>query len=172
MVGVWYSSDEDASAHQAAMECVQDGRYEALAMAPIASGRLDPPDIALFYATPGAMIYFINGLQWAGYKRFDWSVVGEFGLRRFLGPGLEDPHPEPVDPVLCRAALWRGARRRDADGIAARLSAEGDRRHGGPCRKTGCATRSRNTASSRTCAPAWRSAIPAGAVTRRVTRRG
>jgi hypothetical protein len=26
---------------------------------------------------PGAMIYFINGLQWAGYKHFDWGVVGE-----------------------------------------------------------------------------------------------
>ena len=77
MVGVWYSAPEDARAHQGAMECVPDGRYEALAVAPLASGRLDPPDIALFYATPGAMIYFINGLQWSGYKRFDWSVVGE-----------------------------------------------------------------------------------------------
>ncbi len=85
------------------------------------SGRLDPPDIALFYATPGAMIYFINGLQWAGYKRFDWSVVGEFGVRRFLGPRAQNPRAEPVDPVLCRAPLWRGARRRDADGAAARL---------------------------------------------------
>lgn len=53
MVGVWYSSPEDAGAHQAAMECVPDGRYQALAVAPLASGRLDPPDIALFYATPG-----------------------------------------------------------------------------------------------------------------------
>ena len=34
------------------MECVPDGRYEALAVAPLASGRLNPPDIALFYATP------------------------------------------------------------------------------------------------------------------------
>jgi hypothetical protein len=59
------------------MECVPDGRYQALAVASLASGRLDPPDIALFYATPGAMIYFINGLQWSGYKRFDWSIVGE-----------------------------------------------------------------------------------------------
>ncbi len=59
------------------MECVPDGRYEALALSPLSRGRLDPPDIALFYATPGAMIYFINGLQWSGYKRFDWSVVGE-----------------------------------------------------------------------------------------------
>jgi hypothetical protein len=77
MVGVWYSTEADASAHQAAMECVPDGRFEALALSPLSSGRLDPPDIALFYATPGAMIYFINGLQWAGYKRFDWSIVGE-----------------------------------------------------------------------------------------------
>jgi uncharacterized protein (DUF169 family) len=53
MVGVWYSATEDAQAHQAAMECVPDGRYEALAVAPLASGRLDPPDIGLFYATPG-----------------------------------------------------------------------------------------------------------------------
>ena len=34
------------------MECVPDGRYEALAVAPLASGRFNPPDIALFYATP------------------------------------------------------------------------------------------------------------------------
>ncbi len=77
MAGVWFSTPEDAAAHQDAMHCVPDGRYEALAVGPLASGRFDPPDIALFYATPGAMIYFINGLQWSGYKRFDWSVVGE-----------------------------------------------------------------------------------------------
>src|ERR1700736_2284175 len=44
MVGVWYSSYEDASASQAAMECVPDGRFEALALGPLASARLDPPD--------------------------------------------------------------------------------------------------------------------------------
>ena len=88
MVGVWYSSEADASAHQAAMECVPDGRYGALALSPLASGRLDPPDIALFYATPGAMIYFINGLQWAGYKRFDWSVVGESACADSWGRAL------------------------------------------------------------------------------------
>src|SRR6201989_1616625 len=89
MVGVWYSGPEDARAHQAAMECVPDGRYEALAVAPLASGRLGPPDIALFYATPGAMIYFINGLQWSGYKRFDWSVVGESACADSWGRALK-----------------------------------------------------------------------------------
>jgi uncharacterized protein (DUF169 family) len=100
MVGVWYSSDEDAGAHQAAMECVEDGRYEALALSPLASGRLDPPDIALFYATPGAMIYFINGLQWAGYKRFDWSVVGESACADSWGRALELDEPSVSIPCF------------------------------------------------------------------------
>ena len=60
--GVWFATTEDARAHQAAMHCVEDGRYEALAVSPLASGRLDTPDIVLFYATPGAMMYFH---QWA-----------------------------------------------------------------------------------------------------------
>ncbi|MBV8681743.1 MAG: DUF169 domain-containing protein [Caulobacteraceae bacterium] len=88
MTGVWYATQEDAAAHQGAMHCVPDGRYEALVIAPLASGRLDPPDIALFYATPGAMIYFINGLQWSGYKRFDWSVVGESACADSWGRAL------------------------------------------------------------------------------------
>ncbi|MGH7017866.1 MAG: DUF169 domain-containing protein, partial [Caulobacteraceae bacterium] len=88
MKGVWFSSSEDAAAHQEAMHCVPDGRFEALAIGPLASGRLDPPDIALFYATPGAMIYVINGLQWSGYKRFDWSVVGESACADSWGRAL------------------------------------------------------------------------------------
>ena len=63
------------------MHCVPDGRYQALAVAPLASGRLDPPDIALFDATPGAMMYFINGLQWPGYRNFEWGGGRRIGLR-------------------------------------------------------------------------------------------
>jgi uncharacterized protein (DUF169 family) len=100
MVGVWYATTEDASAHQAAMECVADGRFAALAVAPLASGRLDPPDIALFYATPGAMIYFINGLQWAGYKRFDWSVVGESACADSWGRPLKTREPSLSIPCF------------------------------------------------------------------------
>ena len=88
MTGVWFATQADASAHQKAMNVVPAGKYKALAVAPLASGRLDPPDIALFYATPGAMIYFINGLQWSGYKRFDWSVVGESACADSWGRAL------------------------------------------------------------------------------------
>lgn len=88
MVGRWFKTVEDATTHQSAMHCVADGKYQAIAVSPLASGRLDPPDIALFYATPGAMIYFINGLQWSGYSRFDWSVVGESACADSWGRAL------------------------------------------------------------------------------------
>jgi uncharacterized protein (DUF169 family) len=100
MVGVWFKTEADASAHQAAMNCVADGEYEALAVAPLASGRLDPPDIALFYATPGAMIYFVNGLQWSGYKRFDWGVVGESACADSWGRALKTRQPSLSIPCF------------------------------------------------------------------------
>lgn len=93
MDGVWYATREDSHKHQAAMHCVPDGRYEALCVSPLASNRLTDPDIMLFYATPGAMIYFINGLQWEGYKRFDWSVVGESSCADSWGRALTTGEP-------------------------------------------------------------------------------
>ena len=100
MTGVWFSTLEDASAHQAAMNCVPDGQYEALAVGPLAAGKLTNPDIALFYATPGAMIYFINGLQWSGYKRFDWSVVGESACADSWGRALSTRLPSLSIPCF------------------------------------------------------------------------
>lgn len=100
MTGVWFETVEDASAHQAAMNCVPDGQFEALAVGPLASGRLQNPDIALFYATPGAMIYFINGLQWSGYKRFDWSVVGESACADSWGRALTRKEPSLSIPCF------------------------------------------------------------------------
>ncbi|TAN53903.1 MAG: hypothetical protein EPN19_08625 [Betaproteobacteria bacterium] len=100
MVKVWFATPADAGAHQAAMHCVPKGKYAALAVAPLASGRLDPPDIALFYATPGAMIYFINGLQWSGYSRFDWSVVGESACADSWGRALATRQPSLSIPCF------------------------------------------------------------------------
>lgn len=100
MVGVWYATPVDAAAHQRAMNIVPVGNYKALAVSPLAAGRLDPPDIALFYATPGAMMYFINGLQWSGYKRFDWSVVGESACADSWGRALRTREPSLSIPCF------------------------------------------------------------------------
>jgi uncharacterized protein (DUF169 family) len=100
MAGVWFSTEEDAAAHQAAMHCVPDGTYEALAVGPLSSGKLGDPDIALFYATPGAMMYFINGLQWSGYRKFDWGVVGESACADSWGRALTRREPSLSIPCF------------------------------------------------------------------------
>ncbi|MFL5255889.1 MAG: DUF169 domain-containing protein [Rhodopila sp.] len=100
MVGVWYSTPEDAGAHQAAMTCVEDGQYEAMVVSPVSSGRINPPDIVLFYATPGAMMYFINGLQWAGYKKFAWGIVGESACADSWGRALKTREPSLSIPCF------------------------------------------------------------------------
>lgn len=93
MAGVWFATVEDSAAHQRAMPVVPHGRYRAMAVSPLASGRLDPPDICLVYATPGQMILLINGLQWSGYARFDWSVVGESSCADAWGRALSTRQP-------------------------------------------------------------------------------
>ncbi|MGH7781074.1 MAG: DUF169 domain-containing protein [Candidatus Binataceae bacterium] len=93
MSGVWFSTLEDSAAHQRAMDTVPYGRYTAMAVAPLASGRLNPPDICLVYATPGQMILFINGLQWAGYRKFTWGVVGESACADSWGRALRTREP-------------------------------------------------------------------------------
>ena len=100
LAGVWYATVADATAHQSAMQVVPVGRYRALAVSPLSSGRLAPPDIALFYATPGAMMYFINGLQWSGYRRFDWSVVGESACADSWGRALATGEPSLSIPCF------------------------------------------------------------------------
>jgi len=76
MAGVWFKTVEDASQHQHAMDCVPYGRFRAMAVSPLTSGRLDPPDICLIYGTPGQMIFLINGLQWTGYRKLSFTSVG------------------------------------------------------------------------------------------------
>jgi uncharacterized protein (DUF169 family) len=100
MAGVWYSTLEDSAAHQRAMDAVPYGRYLAMAVSPLVSGRLNPPDICLIYATPGQMIIFINGLQWAGYKKFQWGVVGESACADSWGRALKTGEPSLSIPCF------------------------------------------------------------------------
>ena len=96
MAGVWFETVEDSSVHQHAMHTVPFGTYEAMAVSPLVTGRLDPPDICLIYATPAQMILLINGLQWSGYKNFEWGCVGESACveERSSIPDSALRHPE------------------------------------------------------------------------------
>ena len=92
-VGVWHGTAEDARKRQEALDVVPFGKYQAMAVSPLASGRLNPPDICLVYATPGQMIILINGLQWSGYKKFEWGVVGETACADSWGRALKTGEP-------------------------------------------------------------------------------
>jgi uncharacterized protein (DUF169 family) len=92
-VGVWHENAEDAGKRQLALDVVPYGKYRALVVSPLASGRLNPPDICLVYATPGQMIILINGLQYTGYKKFEWGVVGETACADSWGRALKTGEP-------------------------------------------------------------------------------
>lgn len=97
MAGVWFETLEDSAAHQAAMDMPAE-HFEAMAVSPLTSGRLDPPDVCLIYATPGQMIILINGLQWSGYRKFEWSVVGESACADSWGRALKTGEPSLAIP--------------------------------------------------------------------------
>jgi len=93
MAGVWFEDEAGASVHQHAMHVVPIGQYQAMAVSPLSTGRLAPPDICMLYATPGQMIILINGLQWSGYKNFDWGCVGESACADSWGRALSTGEP-------------------------------------------------------------------------------
>src|SRR3954467_10047533 len=68
-VGVWHENAEDARKRQEALDVVPFGRYQALAVSPLASGRLNPPDICLVYATPGQMIILTTLLPYSALNQ-------------------------------------------------------------------------------------------------------
>ncbi|MBK8961060.1 MAG: DUF169 domain-containing protein [Proteobacteria bacterium] len=98
MKGVWYGTLEDSAAHQAAMTCASHGDYQALAVSPLTAKRLDNPDICLIYATPGQMITLINGLQYTGYRKYSFTVVGESACADSWGRALSTGEPSVSIP--------------------------------------------------------------------------
>ena len=48
----------------------------------------------------GRDVYFINGLQWSGYKRFEWSVVGESACADSWGRALKTRQPSLSTPCF------------------------------------------------------------------------
>ncbi len=93
MSGVWFRDRKAAAAHQAQMPRVRAGVYRGLAVSPLRTKRLDPPDIVLFYASPAQMILFINGLQWKEYSRFEFSITGESACADSWGKALSTRKP-------------------------------------------------------------------------------
>ncbi|MCP5371583.1 MAG: DUF169 domain-containing protein [Hyphomicrobiales bacterium] len=87
MNGVWFQNQEAAREHQAQMTRVEP-KYAGICASPLRSGRLDPPDVVLFWANPAQTILFVNGLQWKRYKRYDMTITGETACSDSWGRAL------------------------------------------------------------------------------------
>ena len=153
-VGVWHGTAEDARKRQEALDVVPFGQYQALAVSPLAGGRLNPPDICLVYATPGQMIILINGLQYTGYKKFEWGVVGETACADSWGRALKTGEPSLSLPCF---AERRYGGVPDEEMLMAMPPAYLAKAIVGMKRwpRTACAIRSRPMVSRATSAPAW-----------------
>jgi len=86
------------------MNCVEDGKYQAMVVSPLVSGRLDPPDIALFLRHARGDDVFHQRTAMVRLQKVRLECRRRVGVCRFLGPRLEDPRGQPVDPLFRRAA--------------------------------------------------------------------
>jgi uncharacterized protein (DUF169 family) len=70
----WFATVEEAKKQMAAYPLVPPG--EALALAPLGSGKFEP-DVILIYGNPAQMMMLMNGLQFKDYERFQFFFIGE-----------------------------------------------------------------------------------------------
>lgn len=75
--GVWMEAQADAARYQQSLPRIPYGRHSAVALSPLTSGRLEDPDIALLYGTPGQLHLLMNAWQWNDYQRLNFYFTGE-----------------------------------------------------------------------------------------------
>ena len=119
----------------ASHDVVPYGQFEAMAVSPLASGRLNPPDICLIYTNPAQMIIFINGLQWTGYEKPSFSCVGESACADSWGKALSTGEPSLSIPCFAERRYGGGYGGRTSDGYPSALPYQGNSRTGGPCQQ-------------------------------------
>jgi dephospho-CoA kinase len=73
---VWTKSRADGKKFENAIPRLPAGKYEAVAMAPLAYNPFDP-DIVLIYANPAQIMLLINSLQFENYEVMQFYCVGE-----------------------------------------------------------------------------------------------
>jgi uncharacterized protein (DUF169 family) len=73
---VWTRNRADGKKYENAIPRLPVGKYEAVALAPLAYNPFDP-DIVLIYANPAQMMLLINSLQFEDYEVMQFYCVGE-----------------------------------------------------------------------------------------------
>lgn len=98
--GIWFENREAARRHQAEMPRAPAGRWSAVALSPLAKGRLKAPHTLLIHATPGQMIFIINALQHRTYTRYQFGTTGETACADSWGAALLTEEPSLSIPCF------------------------------------------------------------------------
>lgn len=97
---IWFSTQEDARKHQIAMKRIPQGKFKALAIAPLFQERIEQPDMIIVYGTPAQMIRLIAGIQWENYERLQFFSVGESACTDFIGECYHSQKPSLTIPCF------------------------------------------------------------------------
>ena len=97
---IWFATQEDARKHQKAMRRIPQGKFKALALAPLFSNRIEQPDMIIIYGTPAQMIRLIAGIQWENYERLQFFSVGESACTDFIGECYLSQKPSLTIPCF------------------------------------------------------------------------
>lgn len=73
---VWFGNIEASKAHNEALICAAP-KYKAMVASPLASNRIEEPDVCLIYANPAQMFLLLTGYQYNDFKKLQFSFVGE-----------------------------------------------------------------------------------------------
>jgi uncharacterized protein (DUF169 family) len=96
---IWFATQEDARTHQRSMRRIPEGRFKAIALAPLFQERIDP-DMVILYGTPAQMIRLIAGIQWEEYERLQFYSVGESACTDFIGECYHSGKPSLTIPCF------------------------------------------------------------------------
>ena len=74
--GILYKTAKDAREHEMAVPRLPAGKYQALAIAPLAGNKFDP-DIILIYGNPAQIFMLTAAIQWENFEPLQFYCVGE-----------------------------------------------------------------------------------------------
>lgn len=87
MAGVWFETIEDSAMHQAAMDLVPFGQFKAMAVSPLTRQARTAGHLP--HLRDARQMIILIKPQWSGYKKFEWSVVGDLRVP-IPGPRAQD----------------------------------------------------------------------------------
>lgn len=73
---IYFEKLEDSRHHHDTLQCLP-AKYVGFAASPLASGRLESPDVCIIYANPAQVFMLLIGWQFFGHERLEFTFVGE-----------------------------------------------------------------------------------------------